>query len=262
MFTACFDASGSDHDQVALVVAGFVSSAKDWKEFDSAWVARLAQDELAYFHMVEFAHTEGEFRKWADLNAATREKKRRALLSDLLEIIHGHAYRKFACGISTEQWAERMTPANIERFRINAYIQAALICAARISNWALAERIRTPVELVFEAGDIGKGVLTEYLSARGGPDPIFKPKKAILREDGIVIPAFTPLQAADLFAYESLLGIRNYENGFPRPTRFALDEFHKMPEEIKYFAPKDFDNWDAMLQGIATVIPDPRKFVP
>jgi hypothetical protein len=262
MFTACFDASGSDHDQVALVVAGFVSSAKDWINFDAAWNARLAQDDLAYFHMVEFAHTDGEFKKWADLDVPTREKRRRALLSDLLGVIQGHAYRKFGCGISTKHWTAHMAPANIERFRINAYVQAALICGARVDNWALSERIKTPVELVFEAGDVGQGVLTQYLSARRGPAPIFNPKKAAVRGDGIVIPAFTPLQAADLLAYELLLGVRNYQEGFPRAPRFALGEVYKMPEEIKYFEPKDFENLDGMLRGIAALIPDPHNFQP
>jgi hypothetical protein len=90
MFTGAFDAGGSEYDQPILVVAGFVSSAMDWDEFAVLWKKRLAEDNLTYFHALDFAHSRKEFSGWKE-----QEPRRRKLLSDLIELIKRHAYRKF-----------------------------------------------------------------------------------------------------------------------------------------------------------------------
>ena len=249
MLTACFDASGSDHDQSALVVAGFVSSANDWMDFEKEWVPRLAQDGIKYFRMAEFAHSRAQFEGWE-----TQEPRRRSLFADLLDIISRHAYRKFGCGISIKNWSSLISPKNITEFRINAYCIAGMVSTDSVDSWALRERIAMPIEVVFEDGDLGKGTLQNYLSPRK-PDPLFRPKNDTLRKDGMVVPAFVPLQAADLLAYELFVGIRNYENSVDRPARYGLEHFYKMPGEIKYLQPKDLSNLDGMLRGIAALLP-------
>jgi hypothetical protein len=55
MLTAAFDCS-SDKSEQFFVMAGFVSSAEEWANFDKEWRARLKMDNLAYFHMHPFAH--------------------------------------------------------------------------------------------------------------------------------------------------------------------------------------------------------------
>jgi len=54
---AAFDASGHESDQPVLVVAGFVSSAKDWDEFSAKWLERLRADDLPYFQASQFANS-------------------------------------------------------------------------------------------------------------------------------------------------------------------------------------------------------------
>jgi hypothetical protein len=81
MLAAAFDGR-TDREKTWLAVAGFISSAKDWVNFDRAWRARLAEDGIAYFHMVDFAHSVKKFDGWRN-----HEARRQHLLSDLLAII-------------------------------------------------------------------------------------------------------------------------------------------------------------------------------
>ena len=91
-YVAAFDASGKE-DLRCIVVAGFVSSAKDWEGFHQAWRERLAVDGLCYFHMSEFAHSTGTFREGWKGN----DDRRKKIFGDLVGIIKSHAYRSFAC---------------------------------------------------------------------------------------------------------------------------------------------------------------------
>jgi hypothetical protein len=223
MFTAAFDASGTEYDQIAVVVAGFISSTNDWLDFEKHWNTRLRDDGIKYFHMVDFAASRGEFEGWRN-----QEGKRRALLSDLLDIIARHCYRKFGCVILVKEWRAGISQVNKDHFRINAYCLAAMISTANVDTWTQSERMGNPAEIVLEDGDAGKGLLQRLIAPRK-PDPIFRPKKDTPRTDGTIIPGFVPLQAADLLAYEILNGVKNYESGMLRDPRHALGEFSYIP---------------------------------
>lgn len=250
MFTACFDASGKEHDQIAVIVAGFISSATDWVDFEKEWKERLSRDGISCFHMVEFAHSYGEF-----ASLRNNEAKRRSLLSDLLEIIRSHAYRKFGCVISSEHMQRHMTKQNVDKFHMNAYCLAGQMSVSQVDNWALYERIKTPIEIVFENGDAGKGALQQYLAHRI-PEPIFRSKRDTKTKDGVTVPGFTPLQAADLLNYELLLGMRRLETDFSKDPRWALQQIGQMPGEIKMLLPHNLKEFDSMLTGIAKLFPD------
>jgi hypothetical protein len=253
MFTAAFDASGAEHDQIALVVAGFISSGADWIDFEKQWMARLSEDDIEYFHMVEFAQSRGQFATWRG-----QESRRRDLLSDLLAIIATHCYRKFGCGILIQEWSSLISDSNKARFHIGAYAMAGSVAVATVDSWSLSEHIMTPVEVVFEDGDTGKSTLRHILTSRN-PEPLFRPKRSTVRADGIIVPAFTPLQAADLLSYELLLLIRNLEGGMRRDPRYPLGEFYNIPGEIKYMKPANIREFDGLLGELTTVFPDPRE---
>jgi hypothetical protein len=242
MLVAAFDASGREHDQIALVVAGFISSANDWLEFERLWTMRLARDGIAHFHTVEFAHSFGQFDGWRN-----QEERRRELLSDLLTIIMTHCYRKFGCGISIKHWSSGISDSNKQQFRITAYGLAGLISILTVDSWCRIERMGTAPEIIFEDGDLGKGSLEKAASPRK-PQIVFRPKKDTMRKDGVLTSGFVPLQAADMLAYELLLGIRNMEEGMPRDPRYALRQFYNVPGEIKWMEPKNFRELDEMLR--------------
>src|ERR1035441_10749921 len=86
MLTAAFDCS-QDKSQQFFVMAGFVSSAEEWSNFDREWRKRLKDDNLEYFHMQRFAHATTHPTKPFDKSWIGKEKRRQRLLSDLLGII-------------------------------------------------------------------------------------------------------------------------------------------------------------------------------
>ena len=241
MLTCAFDASGHQSNQLCLVVAGFVSSAKDWIDFSAEWQDRLDRDAICYFHMVEFAHSVKQFKRWKD-----QEKRRQTLFSDLLGLIKKYAYRKFGCAIINDTFHSNISSANQNQLYLNSYSMAARSSVAQVGLWAKRDKISSPsIEYVFEDGDVGKGLLVQRMVEDCYPAPIFRPKKVKITPEGQIIPAFLPLQAADILAYEMFKAVREMEESGSYRLRWGLEEFHRMPGEpwvYKVDNLKEFDD--------------------
>jgi len=69
VFTAYYDESGSP-DAQAVVVAGFVASDDQWKEFERNWNESLQKFGISYFHEVEFAQSVGDL--YCDLSVSDK----------------------------------------------------------------------------------------------------------------------------------------------------------------------------------------------
>jgi hypothetical protein len=154
MFTACFDAGGSQHDQQYLVVAGFISSADVWIKFDNAWRERLAQDGLTYFHMVDFAQCTEQFRNgWRN-----NEPRRQQLLADLMDNIQRHAFRRFGCAVNNELFLRHLPKERREEYFLDAYALASMDCVTQVLRWSKTQPAPAfdKVRFVFEYGDLGK----------------------------------------------------------------------------------------------------------
>jgi hypothetical protein len=232
---AAFDASGKE-DQRCLVVAGFISRSSDWQTFHTEWIKRLQEDNLEYFHMVDFAASQDQFAGWRN-----DEPRRRKLLGDLMGIIKSHAYRKIGCVIENDEFY-RLAEPNQKEFSLNAYTLAARTCVADVSNWKKREGLsHVPTGYVFEEGDDGKGMLIKRMQEDGYSLPYFLPKKDRTGPDGDVIGAYTPLQAADLLAYEIAKPYKDVLEGKPQPDRFrwAFEELLTIPGELGYYSPKN-----------------------
>lgn len=244
-YVAAFDGSGKE-SQGCTVVAGFVSSVNDWVAFDKQWSERLKKDGLEYFHMVDFAACQGQFRAWRG-----DEQRRVDLLSDLIGIIQSHVYRKFASSVSTPSLG-RLSPENRRAFKMNAYVLAARSSVADVSLWKkTANMAHVPTAYVFEEGDEGEGRLSERMRADGYQSPIFLPKTSYISADGALVEAFTPLQAADLLAYEIGKAIRDFEQRGPLDRlRKPLEMLEQIPGEIGEFTAKDMTALDNALKDI------------
>jgi len=143
---AAFDASGKE-ESACVVVAGFISSHKDWQAFDTAWTSRLKEDGLEYFRMAEFAGSRQQFDGWKG-----NEERRQQLFGDLMEIIKSHVYRQFASIIIMDGW-DKLSVGNKQEYSLNAYVLAARSCAARVRDWQKAENFKSPTGYAFEDGD-------------------------------------------------------------------------------------------------------------
>lgn len=232
-FIACFDASGSERDARTpfLTVAGFLSTAEQWVAFTELWNKRLADDGLAYFRMVEYAQSVKQFESWKG-----QESRRKRLLGDLVDLIKSHAFRKFGCTVEVAAINKYLDDALKEEFHLTAYTLAGMACGGDVQMWALREGeglTQTPFAFVFEDGDIGKGKLKQRFEEVGLGTPYFSPKKDTI-ENGILVPGFTPLQAADILAYEMSLAVKrvNFD-------RWAASELMHMPGRIGIYTEED-----------------------
>lgn len=227
MFTAAFDASGHESDRLVMVVAGFVSSAKDWQEFSKQWKARLEMDGLEYFHLEEFAG-------WR----ADEVKIKRPLQRDLMELIKKYTYRKFGLVVLPQEFSKTISQEMRDFFHLNAYSFAGMNCVTQVDEWARRDRVSpATIEYVFEQGDIGEGKLTTAMQNSGFSDPLFRPgKKDLPTPCGNIRPAFVPLQAADWLAGELFWDMeRIYKRAEKRTSpRWGFQQFQTKVGEIRY----------------------------
>lgn len=230
MLTAAFDCS-KDKDRKYFVMAGLVSSADEWVSFDVEWRKRLASDGLAYFHMHRFAHATVCPQKPFDKTWIGQETRRKDLLSDLLDIIKSHAWRKVAC-ILPVNVLDTITPDARRYFFPSLIATAGSLLWTEIETWRIREKFRYRAQMIFEQGDEHRGTLVDLLTNSTGSAPILQPKKDDLSK-GIL--GFTPLQAADILAYE-IQKISQLE-GRPMPECFRIpyEALDRIPGDIRLF---------------------------
>lgn len=229
MLTCAFDAGG-DYRSPFLTVAGFASSTEDWDLFSSTWKKRLEEDGIEYFHATDLDSFHGPFRHWQD--RTDRKELSRRLCNDLMNILKRHVYHKFSITIINKAFAE-LTPQVREEFALCAYSFAGRTCYRYVRKWMDEEPgfRGKPNEIVFEAGDEGKGNLQERLAKDYKIFPIFKPKKDTRLADGEVVAGFVPLQAADWLANE----VNRMAKQFPgtlesiEQLRWPMREFTQYP---------------------------------
>ena len=224
MFTACFDASGQETQHPYVVVAGFISSAEEWIQFSKAWNKKLEEYGLEYFRASDCQNSRGKFAAWQG-----NDTKRLQLWCDLLDIIKASLFQKFACGMDIPEWTSNISRANKLKWKLNAYAMCSVMCAERVARWARAQGISTPIEYIFESGDIGSGLLKEAFESDGLPAPGFK-HKTDRTIKGIFYPAFIPLQAADFLAYEIFLTKKIVEKKKRPALGRPFWQFQAMPE--------------------------------
>jgi hypothetical protein len=244
MLSAAFDASG-DEGLPILTVAGFVSSAKDWESFSKLWKERLSREGIEYFRAAEAAHFRKQFRPWLD--DPNREKWRQNLFADLMDILKRHVYRKFGCTILNKHFGS-LSQENQDTYKLRAYSVAGRTCDKQVRVWAFEERIKTPIELVFEAGDAGRHELNIRLVTDTARIPVFRPKKDMVNpKTGVIEYGFVPLQAADWLAYEVSDAHDTFEKGTLEQFRWAYQEFDGIRGEVSTYTERDLVEMDKML---------------
>ena len=239
-FTAYFDASGTEHDQPCLAVAGYVALAEQWVAFEQQWNARLKADGLELFHAVSVRAELGD------------DKPRiNRLYQDLVQIIADNVLRQFGCVIvnrSLTKWSKQ----DRDQWNMTAYSVAGRSCAGQMRAWCKWNSMPSLPEMIFECGDTGKGSFIKLLERDGFPSPIFKPKKDIVKK-GLLVRAAIPLQAADLLAYECFHPIREMEKtGTLSEKRFAYDGLEQIRGSPKVIYPKNMED----LQKVGTLADD------
>jgi hypothetical protein len=228
-------------------MAGFASSAERWADFDGEWRNRLADDGLPYFHMQPFTQSVHQATGPFDETWIGKEKepRRQKLLMDLMGIIQAHAWQKFACILSVDSF--RMFSEESRRDFVPTMIATAgRLIWADVESWRRRERFLNPARIVMEDGDLKKGTLIEAIKHVTGREPFFGSKKDI-REKGIV--AFTPLQAADILAYEMQKLTQRFEDRLDGMSlRFPYHQLEQIPGGIKVLGSKGTEMLDEIMR--------------
>lgn len=156
-------------------------------------MARKAEDgRPAVFPYAAVAQSTQMFKGWRD-----QERRRQSLLGDLLDLVSAHAFRKFGVVVQSAAASDLSGTFNHDMPAIEV---AARIVALEVEIWRTSEKFKNRPEHIFEDGDVGKGKVLEAVKfINGGIEPLFRPKKDN-PDKGIV--GFTPLQAADILAFE------------------------------------------------------------
>jgi len=213
LYQAYLDESGTHRGSQAIVVAGFISNQSEWTSFSEEWKTALDEWQIPKFHMVDFAHNQGIFKSWS-------EQTRRERLNHLLGIIKRHTFSSIAFVIFKKSFDEIIS----EQARIlckTAYELASIGCYHNLSVHAKKRYIDGHIAYVMESGSLGREGLARMHGLQSRyPEWVEDTRiKSLSFQDK---QSFTPLQAADILAYEIYKDTERQFLGGERPPRYPL----------------------------------------
>lgn len=220
---AFFDASGTPNSGAILVVSGFISTAKRWKQFEREWAQLLREAKIPYFRMSEFNSHQGPFKAWRG-----KDNKRQAFLRRLLRIVVSHAAQSFAAGVVLADWQRCNTYYQLDEKDFSPFSLCAWTCIDRVREWCIKHDAElTRVRFVFEDGDSGKGQFISRSSRDFGINIEFGAKVP-----NSEISFFRPLQASDFAAWHVRKVMADQANGTLHGLRYDFEQlFARIPYE-------------------------------
>lgn len=190
---AYFDETGhgADANIKILGIAGCLTTTELWVKVDEQWKNALQSENLPYFHMREYAHSQGVFRDWKG-----DEIRRRKIYGELWKIISNVGIMPLGCFVQLENFKEELQGEEHHVLK-DAYFLCYMGCLRIAEQFSSFHQVAN-VSVYFD----------DKKDARGEASDIFNILKARYQEK-IPPPEFrnmrdsTPLQIADIIAYES-----------------------------------------------------------
>ena len=164
-----------------------------------------------YLHMREFTQSRGEFKGWP-------EWKRKAFLKKLIWVIKSTVLFRVGAIVPCSDYLETVGAADLKDTRRSPFWLCFLSCLSAILAYCKKHSINDDVALVFDENSESSQHALGFYSA-------IKELPQIMNRDQLSSLSFaddqkmTPLQAADLLAYE----LNKYHRGFEREPLKALD---------------------------------------
>jgi hypothetical protein len=206
MFSAYFDASGNRETPV-LTFGGFVSRAKKWDRFEREWESILRSVGVSYFHMTDFASSQGQFPGWKG-----HTRKRREFFDKLVGCINRNTNKGFCSSVSVSDYDVVNQTYLLREACGNPYSFCGLSCLQALQDWAKKKSIPVSRVLVLvESGDDGQ---RDFI--RRARDQGFK-VVPIRKEDAHA------LAAGDLAAWKSRIVLQEAET---KPIRSEEDLYN------------------------------------
>jgi hypothetical protein len=221
--SAYFDESGTDAGNPAIVVAGFGSSIEQWDRFDEEWSAVREEYGAPPFKAKEFDDARrgfGFYSEWP-------KPKRESYLNRLLGIIRRRTFKSFGTVLEKVAYDQAIAPNPQRRnFFYTPYSFAAVNCVFGACDWRNAMHPLTPMLFYFDEGHCNEGELLKVA------------KEALIGADRMIQDVqsgddvkLSPLQAADLLAFELCSEKRNVDAKKTRWTRYPLLELSELPHD-------------------------------
>lgn len=219
MFAAAYMDESGGLDRPVITVSAVVANAKQWARLERKWLGVLRREGVSVFRMSLFENRRGEFEGWPD-------NRRFSFIYDLSQIIIDNVALGVATCTATEDYLAVMAPAMIagDDPKTDPYRYLLQCCLEEIHRF-----LRIPaterIACVFERSDGHRGAALadsydRLLSTRIGLRSIFGPKIEFRAKTD---PHATPLQVADLLAYEGYKHVTNqYVLGGERAPRKLL----------------------------------------
>lgn len=209
-YTAYMDETGhaADDAQRFCGMAGFLAPADRWEVFEGKWKQVLVDFKIPYFHMKEFAHSEGVFAGWRG-----KELKRRKLFGTLLNKIA--AIHPIPIGSITSLDAYRALTDEDRMIHHDPYLRSLLDCSGMPGIVLRDQPPEVRYAVVFsEQTEFRHRAESVYQMIRKG----FTFASRMMYPDFKDMRALVPLQAADIIAYELH---KEFERQLYQPDRQA-----------------------------------------
>jgi hypothetical protein len=196
-----FDESGLDERSLSFWVAGYVGFPSDWYEFSRRWNHALKSHGVTTLHTTELLHSKGEFKGW------TPEQKR-ACLADLISVVDGSNLLGVGGGVVREVYKRLVVDSGfLEEVGLKPewwrepYLLAFQHCIVEAVRMVTVLPKRTVINFIFEEQSVYASRCKFVFS--GLSDTRVWPRGDWLGSVEFAPPSkYTPLQLADLLAYE------------------------------------------------------------
>jgi hypothetical protein len=206
---AYFDESGSK-DTPMLTMAGYLSDERRWRIFERDWQKTLKEYCAGYLHMREFAQSRGEFKGWP-------EWKRKAFLQKLIWVIKSTVLFRVGAVVPCKDYMETVGATDPKDTRRSPFWLCFLSCMSAVLSYCAKNDITDDVALVFDENSESSQHAVGFYSAMKSL-PEIKNRSQLFSLSFADDKKLTPLQAADLLAYE----LNKYHRGFEREPLRAL----------------------------------------
>ena len=200
VLSAYFDDSGTHTTSPFVVMACVIGSEAQWSPFEGAWKAQLLEPlpgkpALSRFHMTDCVNRLGEFQDYSDAEVDLVIKTFRDLILDAG--VHG-----YAIGVPRQEWDNFIIGAR-RFFFGDAEGHCTRYCICFAAEWTFENSSDRQVTVIFDDGPqhISRAEqIAENLKMifTGGPG-----RAQLFGPSFLPVVKFAPLQAADMFAWET-----------------------------------------------------------
>jgi hypothetical protein len=251
---AYFDASGTKAEQQVWAIGGWIAELDQWSRFCGRWREMIksapfrpeVKPEKRIFHSAELESQVGIYEGWTKTEKQNFQNEAFTIIEDL---------QLFP--ISTAVVKADWDALNIRLPRLkqdhqgNYFVHAFHATMKNVQEWLRDQRVEASVNYVFEAGDLGQPEIERALH-RAWEDP---EDRTFLHMSGWTMTGkhVLPLQAADIWAYESYKHMINRVIGDrTRNVRYPYQRlYHNVHEKYQTY-------WDR--ESLTAMIKTYREF--